>query len=179
MNDADKMNQQWNEERKKLTDAEWNKSLTKNVVFVPDDVLRERARLATLTPEERAADKVGERYLNDQIEEYWEWLREEAKAALAVNPNDEKATRDLLQCRQHDYEKKNPTKTFMAGGKVATPVGRFVKLRTGGWAVRITRSKVGDVVQVQCISGYKKQPMIKKVRLIKELGTSLYQGREQ
>ena len=54
-----------------------------------------------------------------------------------------------------------------AGGKVVAPVGRWCKLRRGGWAVRIVRSKVGDIVPVVVVG-----KGTKKVKLIEELGTA-------
>jgi hypothetical protein len=175
------MNAQWDQERKKTDDAEakaWDKNIWEKKVFVPEDVARERARLAALTPEELAMEKAGEAHLDDLIEQAWQLLRSEAEVTLRVNPQDEKAQRDLLQCKQYDFAKAHPEMKFEAGGKVVKPVGRFVKLRDGTWGIRITRSKVGDVVQVQSLSGYKKQSCIKKFKLTKELGTSLYRGRE-
>jgi hypothetical protein len=81
--DRDALNAQWDAERKKKAEeTACDKGIWENKVLVPPEVERERARLASLTPEELEAEKAGMEYVDELIEHAWVMTREDAEATL-------------------------------------------------------------------------------------------------
>jgi len=131
------------------------------------------------SPEEAIEWANGSAYLDSLIEDAWELLREECDEALKINPNDENAQKRLLQCDQHDRQKKT---SDPAGLKLVIAkktkvrlserrVGVWKRTSSHGWVIHVTRSKVGDVIEVRKAKG-----LVEKVQLVGEVAPNFYKA---
>jgi hypothetical protein len=181
--DADEMNKQWDAERKKKSEEEseakaWDKGIWQNKVIVPDDVLRERERLAKLTPEERAFEPEAERYVNELIQQAFELSKREAEESLRVNPDDENAQSQLLRSQQYLRQIAKGTVERLTvnmhkpKSKGDRRTGVWARTKRGGWAIKVpVACVVGEIVNVRKKGGGS-EPM----RLTEKIQDGVFKG---
>jgi hypothetical protein len=124
------------------------------------------------TPEEDYCSRI----LTMQLEEGMHLMATEAKEALALNPNDEQAQRQLLQ-----YEQWKRTKDKPAGSTIITKgqrcpgqrnVGVWANTRDFGWLLKVSgKSAVGDVVNVR-----RKGGTTESMKLTEEVAPGYFRG---
>jgi hypothetical protein len=115
------------------------------------------------------------RVLTMQLEECMDLMYENIKKALALNPNDENAQRQLLQYEQWKRTKDKPRSIITKGqrcpGQRAT--GVWTRTRDYGWALKVNQSaKVGDVVTVR-----RKAGVTETMELTEQIALGYFRGR--
>jgi hypothetical protein len=102
-----------------------------------------------LTPEEQYCERI----LTEQLEEGMTLLATEAREALALNPADETAQRQLLQYEQWRRNKNKSGSTIITKGQRCRGqrnIGIWTRTRDFGWLLKVTgKNAVGDVVNVR------------------------------
>jgi hypothetical protein len=112
--------------------------------------------------------------LEDQSDEIWACVKEDADAALAVNPDDEVAQSQLLKYEQFKRRQSGPKPK--SGGLIIAKkprvtsqerdrVGVWTQNATGDWIVFVRKAKVGDYVVLKKSNG-----KASRVRLLEEVG---------
>ena len=133
--------------------------------------------------DEEYAQKITQ-MLDDQLDEGWEVIREEAVEALRANPDDEHAKDSLLMYEQRRRQQMVPEKVkAMKSGLVLSKPGRKVTLsksgvwtrdKRHGWVIKASGNcQTGDVIKIR-----KKGGMTEEIRLGKRIydGVSLFFG---
>lgn len=99
--------------------------------------------------------------LQDQSEQIWQCVKEDADAALAINPKDETAQSQLLK---YENWKRRQSTPRAKSGVVIIKQPRTQNV-AGDWIVFVRKAKVGDYVLLKKSNG-----TAKRVRLLEEVG---------
>jgi hypothetical protein len=127
-----------------------------------------------LTEEEEYCDRM----LTGELEDAYHSMIENSRKALAANPNDEKAQREVLQYQQwlRMKDKSKSGSVIIRKGqrhRGQRETGVWTRTRDFGWCLKVNqRAKVGDVVTVR-----RKGGVTETMELTEQIAPGYFRGK--